>query len=277
MDIGVTIHATDLTIEVPELAVAAEERGFTSLYVPEHTHIPVSRETPPPTGGDELEEKYRRTPDPIVSLAAAASVTSTIRLGTAVALPAQHDPISWAKAVATLDRLAGGRVTLGVGYGWNVEEMRDHGVEYGTRRALVREHMLLAQSIWRDDVAAFAGERTSLPPSWSWPKPVQQPRVRTLVGGGAGPKLFAAVAEWADGWIPFGGSGLKAHLPALREAVAEAGRDPEELHIVPMGVLPSREKLEFFESLGVTETALQLPVGTRDEVLVALDEFATYL
>ncbi len=277
MRIGVTIHATDQTIPVHELAVAAEERGFASLYVPEHTHIPISRETPPPTGGDELEEKYLRTPDPIVSLAAAASLTSTIRLGTAVSLPAQHDPISWAKAIATLDRISGGRVTLGVGYGWNVEEMRDHGVDHRTRRALVREHVLLAQAIWRDDVAAYDGELVSLPPSWSWPKPVQRPRVRTLIGGGAGPKLFSAVAEWADGWIPFGGSGLKASLPALRAAVVAAGRDPDALHIVPMGVVPTPEKLEFFASLGVTETALQLPVGTRDEVLKALDDYVTYL
>ena len=277
MQIGVTIHATDRTIDVHELAVAAEERGFHSLYVPEHTHIPVSRETPPPTGGDELEEKYLRTPDPIVALAAAAALTSTIHLGTAVTLPAQHDPISWAKAIATLDRISEGRVVLGVGYGWNVEEMRNHGVEYRDRRALVREHMLLAQSLWRDDVASYEGDLVELPPSWSWPKPVQQPRVRTLIGGGAGPKLFANVAEWADGWIPFGGSGMKAHLPALRQAFADAGRDPEELQIVPMGVLPTTEKLEFFASLGVTETALQLPVGDRDEVLAALDEFAAYL
>jgi probable F420-dependent oxidoreductase len=277
MHVGVTIHATDQTIAVHELAVAAEERGFHSLYVPEHTHIPVSRETPPPTGGDELEEKYLRTPDPIVSLAAAASVTSRILLGTAVVLPAQHDPIAWAKAIATLDQVAQGRVVLGVGYGWNVEEMHDHGVAYGERRAVVREHLLLAQALWRDEVASFEGDHVCLPPSWSWPKPVQQPRVRTLIGGGAGPKLFANIAEWADGWIPFGGAGLKSQLPVLRDAVAAAGRDPAELHIVPMGVLPTAEKLEFFASLGVTETVLQLPVAGRDEVLATLDEYAAFL
>ena len=129
MQIGVTLHATDQTVPVHELAKAAEERGFHSVYGPEHTHIPVSRETPPPTGGDELEEKYLRSPDPLESLAAAATVTSRILLGTAVTLPAQHDPIARAKAVATLDHISGGRAVLGVGYGWNVEEMRDHGDE----------------------------------------------------------------------------------------------------------------------------------------------------
>ena len=150
---GVTMFATDRTMPVHELAVAAEERGFGSIYVPEHTHIPVSRETPPATGGDELDEGYMRTLDPIVALSAAAAVTSTILLGTAVALPAEHDPIAWAKAVATLDFVSGGRVVLGVGYGWNKEELRDHGVRFEDRRAVVREHMLLAQALWGADVA----------------------------------------------------------------------------------------------------------------------------
>ncbi len=277
MHIGVTLHATDRTMAVHDLARAAEERGFHSLYVPEHTHIPVSRETPAPTGGEELEEKYLRSPDPIVSLAAAASVTSRILLGTTVTLPAQHDPIAWAKAVATLDHVSGGRVVLGVGYGWNKEEMADHGVAYADRRDVVREHMLLAQALWRDEVASFVGEHVALPPSWSWPKPVQRPRVRTLIGGGAGPRLFAEIAAWADGWIPFGGTGLKEQLPRLRDAVASADRHPDSLHIVPMGVLPTESKLAFFESLGVTETVLQLPVATDAEILATLDRYATFL
>src|SRR5690606_27298221 len=132
-------------------------------------------------------------------------------------------------------------------------------------------------ALWRDEVASFEGEHVSLPPSWSWPKPVQQPRVRTLIGGGAGPKLFADIAEWADGWIPFGGAGLKTQLPVLRDAVAAVGRDPAQLPIVPMGVLPTAEKLEFFASLGVTETLLQLPEGGHDEVLAALDRYVAFL
>lgn len=277
MNYGVTLFATDRTMPVHELAVAAEERGFHSVYVPEHTHIPVSRETPPATGTDELDEGYLRTLDPLVALAAAATLTRSILLGTAVALPAEHDPIAWAKAVATLDFLSGGRVALGVGYGWNKEELRDHGVAFADRRAVVRETMLLAQALWADDVGGFEGEHRSVSPSWSWPKPVQRPRVRTLVGGAAGPKLFASIAEWGDGWIPFGGAGLKEALPELRRVVGEAGRDPDALHIVPMGVFPTPEKMDYYESLGVTECVLRVPAGGADEVLPVLDEFVPYL
>lgn len=277
MKYGVTMFASDRTMPVHELAKAAEERGFDSLYVPEHTHIPVSRETPPATGTDELDEGYLRTLDPLVALAAAATITSTIRLGTAVALPAEHDPIAWAKAVATLDHISGGRVVMGVGFGWNKEELRDHGHAFEDRRAVVREHMLLAQAMWRDDVASFDGEHASLAPSWSWPKPVQRPRVRTLLGGGAGPKLFAAIAEWGDGWIPFGGSGLKDALPQLRDAVAATGRDPAELHVVPMGVFPTPEKMAFYETIGVTECVFRVPAADADEVLPVLDGYTSYL
>jgi probable F420-dependent oxidoreductase len=274
---GITMFATDLSMPVHELAVAAEERGFHSLYIPEHTHIPTSRETPPATGGDSLDEGYARTVDPLISLAAAAAVTSSILLGTAVALPAQHDPIAYAKAVATLDFISGGRVALGVGYGWNVEELRDHGVGFKQRRDVVRESMLLCQSLWGNEVGQFEGEHVSMSPSWSWPKPVQQPRVRTLLGGAAGPKLFANIAEWCDGWIPFGGAGLKDDLPELRRVVSEAGRDPDELHIVPMGVFPTPEKMDFYRSLGVTETVLRVPNGGADEILPVLDDHTSYL
>lgn len=277
MKYGVTMFATDRTMPVHELAVAAEERGFHSVYVPEHTHIPVSRETPPATGGDELDDGYMRTLDPLIALSAAATVTSTILLGTAVALPAEHDPIAWAKAVATLDFVSGGRVSLGVGFGWNKEELRDHGWSFGQRRAVVREVMLLAQSLWADEVGSFEGEHVSVSPSWAWPKPVQGRRVRTLLGGGAGPKLFADIAEWGDGWIPFGGAGLREALPELRRVVAEAGRDPGQLHIVPMGVLPTPEKMDYYASLGVTECVLRVPAACRDEVLPVLDEYVPYL
>ncbi|MBI2710132.1 MAG: TIGR03619 family F420-dependent LLM class oxidoreductase [Actinobacteria bacterium] len=277
MRIGVTMFATDRAMPVHELAVAAEERGFHSLYVPEHTHIPVSRETPPPAGGDTLDEGYARVVDPLVSLAAAAAVTDRILLGTAVALPAQHDPIAWAKAVATLDRLAAGRLVLGVGFGWNREELRDHGVAFGERRAVVREHMLAAQALWRDEVAEFHGDHVHLSPSWAWPKPVQQPRPRVLVGGGAGPALFAHIAEWADGWMPIGGAGIGAELPALRQAVADAGRDPASLHVVPIGVLPGPGKLDHHRAAGVTECVLRLPSAPGDEVRRALDDAMRWL
>ncbi|MDH3685730.1 MAG: TIGR03619 family F420-dependent LLM class oxidoreductase [Myxococcales bacterium] len=277
MHLGVTLHATDLAISVPELAREAEARGFHSVYVPEHTHIPVSRRTPAPTGDAELAEEYKRSPDPVVALAAAAAVTERILLGTGIALPAQHDPISWAKQIATLDQLSAGRFVLGIGYGWNHEEMENHGIDVKRRRARVRETMLAMGGLWSRDEAAFDGEFVRFEASWQWPKPVQQPRPRTLIGGGAGPKLFAHIAEFADGWIPIGGAGLAAALPALRTTVEAAGRDPSSLHIVPMGIFPDAGKLEHYRTLGVTEAVLRLPSAPRDEVLPVLDEYAKFL
>ena len=275
--LGVTMMATDRTIAVVDLAREAEARGFHSLYLPEHTHIPVSRETPPPTGEAELAEEYLRLPDPFVALAAAAAVTSRLLLGTGVALVAQHDPIALAKQVASVDLISGGRFVLGVGFGWNREEMADHGVPYRERRAVVREHVLAMQALWSQEVASFTGSHVQLSPSWQWPKPVQQPRVRTLLGGGAGPILFSHVAEWADGWIPIGGAGIKQALPALHEALAAVGRAPDSVDIVPFGTLPSDEKLEHYRTLGVREVVLRLPPADLDATRRRLDDFARYL
>lgn len=274
MRFGVTMFSTDLSMEVPALAVAAEERGFDSLYLPEHTHIPVSRRTPPPTGDAELAEEYKRTLDPLVALAAAASLTSRIRLGTGVALPAQREPIVTAKAVATLDQLSGGRAVLGVGFGWNADELADHGVAMADRRAVCREHVLAMQALWADDVAGFEGDHVRISPSWSWPKPVQRPGVPVLVGGGAGPKLFAHVAEYGAGWIPIGGSGLAEAIPRLRDTVAATGRDPSTLEIVPFGSLPDPGKLEHFATIGVTECVFRVPSAPADAVLPVLDHWA---
>jgi probable F420-dependent oxidoreductase len=260
---------------IVELARAAEERGFDSIWIPEHTHIPTSRRTPPPTGDAELPEEYKRSLDPLVALAAAASVTSTIHLGTGVMLPAQREPLVTAKAVASLQNLARGRFELGVGYGWNEDEMEDHGVEYRTRRAHAREHVVAMQTLWRDEVAEFTGEHVSFPPTWSWPKP--ELHVPVLIGGGAGPKLFAHIAEYADGWIPIGGAGLSESIPALRAAFEAAGRDPDGLRIIPFGSLPSPDKLEHFERIGVTECVFRLPSDDTDEVLRVLDEQATLI
>ena len=277
MEIGLTLFATDVSMSPQALAPEAEARGFHSLYVAEHTHIPTSRRTPPPTGDAELPEEYRRTLDPYVALAAAAAVTSRIRLGTGIALVAQHDTIALAKQIATLDRVSDGRFVLGIGYGWNREEMESHGIDVKRRRALVREKLLAMQALWSQEVAEYRGEFVRFEPSWQWPKPVQQPRPRVLIGGGAGPTLFAHVAEYADGWMPIGGAGLREALPTLRRAMEERGRDPEALHVVPMGVLPDREKLAYYASIGVTEAVLRLPSAPRDEVMPVLDDYARYL
>ena len=274
MRFGVTMFMTDQTMGPRELARAAEERGFYSLYLPEHTHIPVSRKTAPPTGGDELADEYRRTLDPLVALAIAAASTETIRLGTGVCLVAQREPIVTAKAVATLDLLSHGRFVFGVGFGWNEDEIAQHGITLPERRGIAREHVLAMQRLWADEEAEFHGQYVDLAPSWSWPKPIQRPGPPVLIGGAPGPKLFAQVAEYADGWIPIGGAGIRAALTDLHRACDEVGRDPAGLSIVPFGTVPDPGKLEYYASLGIEEVVLRIPNRTEAEVLTLLDEYA---
>ncbi len=281
MRYGITMFATDISIDIVELAKEAEARGLQSLWLPEHTHIPVSRRTPAPTGG-ELSEEYKRCLDPLVALGAAASATTTLRLGTGILLAAQREPIVTAKAVATLDLLSGGRAALGVGFGWNEDEIAHHGVAMSERRAAARERILAMQALWAEDEASFEGEHVRFSSSWSWPKPVQRgadgrPRVPVLHGGAAGPKLFAHIAEYGDGWIPIGGAGLTESIPRLREAVAQAGRDPASLKIIPFGSIPDPGKLDHFERIGVTECVFRLPSAPRDVVLPLLDHQATLI
>ncbi len=274
MHFGVTMFMTDQTMGPVELARAAEERGLHSLYVPEHTHIPVSRKTAPPTGDAELRDEYKRTLDPFVALSMAAAVTDRLVVGTGICLVAQRDPIVTAKEVATLDALSGGRFAFGIGFGWNEDEIAQHGVDMTRRRDVAREHMLAMKALWRDEVASFDGEFVHLAPSWSWPKPAQPAGPPVLIGGAAGPKLFDHIAEYGDGWIPIGGAGVRAALPELQRAYEARGRDPQSLRIVPFGTLPDPGKVEYYASIGVTEIVLRLPGGDRDRVLPMLDEYA---
>jgi len=276
MDIGVTIFLTDKSIGVVELAQALEERGFESLFVPEHTHIPTSRTTPYP-GGGELPDEYRRTHDPFVMLGAAAAVTTNLKLGTGICLVAQHDTIALAKAVASVDAMSNGRFVFGIGYGWNVDEMQDHGVEPKQRRELVREQMLAMQSLWRDEEASFDGKYVKLPSSWAWPKPVQQPRPPVFIGGAPGPTLFRHIAEYADGWMPIGGAGVRDSLPALHGALEEAGRDPSTLDLLIFFSIPEKGKVEYYREMGVTRTVFGLPSAPADVVLPLLDKYAELL
>ncbi|MFB7447329.1 MULTISPECIES: LLM class F420-dependent oxidoreductase [unclassified Streptomyces] len=276
MRISTTIFLTDETISPVRLARELEQRGFAGLYLPEHTHIPVSRDTPYPAGG-ELPREYARTLDPFVALGQAAAVTETLGLGTGITLITQHDPIGLAKQVATLDHLSGGRFTLGVGFGWNREEAADHGVDWSTRRELGRERLDLMRALWAPEPTAYAGESgVSVRASEVWPKPAGgAPRI--LLGGAAGPKLFAQIAAQTDGWMPIGGRGLTESLPVLREAWEKAGRTPETLQLVPYAVLPNPGKLAHYEELGCEEVVLQLPPGDEAEVLGVLDAYARYL
>jgi probable F420-dependent oxidoreductase len=270
---GITMFVTDTSIGPGELAHEVEERGFDSLFIPDHTHIPSARTTPAPMG-EPLPDQYARMLDVFIALTAAAAATQRLRIGSAVALIAQRDPIVTAKEVATIDLLSGGRFTLGIGYGWNVEEMADHGVDYAKRRAIVREKMLAIKRLWSEEVASFEGEYVRLSPSWSWPKPVQQPHLPILIGGGAGPKLFAQIAEYADGWIPIGGRGIGAALEDLKRAFELRGRDPDSVKVMPCGTIPEQKKIEHLISVGATEIVLGADTGPRDDVLRRLDEYA---
>jgi probable F420-dependent oxidoreductase len=275
MDIGIVTLPTDRSAPIVDLAREIEARGLASLYVGgDHTHIPVSRSTPFP-GGGELPDEYTRTLDPIVALSAAAVVTRTIRLGTAIYLTAQRDAIDTAKKIASLDHLAGGRVDFGVGYGWNVEEAEHHGVAWRRRRALVREHALAMKALWVDDVASYRGEHVAFDGSWMRPKPASSPHPRIVLGASPGPRTFASVVEWADGWfpVPFWG-----HSPddvtALRNAATEAGRDPASIAVIVDGVLPDPAMLDPWREIGAEAALIPVPSEPLEQLLAPLDAAA---
>ncbi|MCS0635873.1 LLM class F420-dependent oxidoreductase [Streptomyces sp. LP05-1] len=275
MRIATSMFLTDETITPVRLARELEERGFSGLYVPEHTHIPVERTSPYPLGGD-LPPEYGRTLDPFVALAQAAAVTERLTLGTGITLVAQHDPIHLAKQVASLDHLSGGRFTFGVGYGWNREEAADHGVVWKTRRERVRRHFDVMRALWSAEPTAYEGEFGSVRASYAYPKPAGgAPRI--LFGGVAGPTVFRHITEVGDGWLPIAGGSLPEDLAALRSEWEAAGRDPEALHILPLVPRPGAEKLDRLADLGIREVVLQLPPAGADEVLRALDAYAEHL
>jgi probable F420-dependent oxidoreductase len=276
MRYSLTMVPTDLGISVSDLARAVEERGFGGVWFPDHSHIPVSRASPYPLGG-ELPERYRRNLETLTAVTIAAAVTSRIRVGTGVLLPAQRDPIVTGKALATVDQQFGGRVVVGVGYGWNHDEMADHGVDPSTRRGRTREHVLAMRSIWQDDVASFAGRHVNLSPSWSWPKPVQRP-LPVLLGGAPSDKVFAQIAEFGQGWIPLGGRDLSGSVARLREQFVEVERDPDSIEIVLFtGYQMDHDKLDAWERAGATEVAFDLPPERSDVVLPMLDQLTAFL
>ncbi|HEX4252725.1 MAG TPA: LLM class F420-dependent oxidoreductase [Pseudonocardia sp.] len=266
--------ATDRTLGVGELARGVEERGLDGLWLPDHTHIPLRRASPYPLPG-ELPEHYHRLLDPLVGLAFAAAATSVIRVGTGVLLVAQRDPITTAKALATLDQQSGGRLAVGVGFGWNLEEMADHGVDPKTRRARARDHVLAMRRLWEDDVAEYHGPHARFAASWAWPKPARRP-LPVFLGGRSSALVFDHVAEYAQGWLPLGVRGLDASIPRLRERVAAAGRDPALLEIIPFTEAdPGHAKLDVLERAGATEVAFNVAPGSPSAVLADLDRLAS--
>lgn len=274
MRLGITAALTDLDLAPAALAAAAEELGFDSLWLPEHTHLPLREDTPPALVEGVRRDDYKRCLDPLVALSTAAAVSTRLGLGTGILLAAQHDPIVLAKQVATLDHLSGGRVTLGVGFGWNRAEAEDHGVDFARRHDVLREHLAAMEAIWSADEAEYHGEFVDFEPTWSWPKPLQQPRVRTLIGGGSTHAVLSAVVGSADGWIPIGGSGLADAVPRLHALAEGAGRDPAELEVVPFGTIASEGKLEHFDLLGITEVVLRVRAGDTTSVRAELESLA---
>jgi len=274
MHIGAVIFPTDLSIRPDQLARELEEHGFESLWVTEHTHIPTSRRTPWP-GGPVLPEEYRRTLDPYVALTAAATVTERLGLGTGISLVAQHDPIVLAKTIASLDLLSAGRFILGIGVGWNEDEMEDHGVDPKRRRSVAREKVLAMRALWTEEEASFEGEHASFPPTWSWPKPVSDPHPPILMGGGGGPLTFRHVAEYCDGWMPIHGRRTIADkLDGLRAAADEAGRDMSTIELGVFGCPADPKVIDDYNALGFTRCVLGIPPTGEDDALRALDSYA---
>ncbi len=276
MRIGVEIFLTDQTIGAVELARELEARGFESLWLPEHSHIPASRVTPWAGRKDAppLPEFYQRTHDPFVALGACAAVTTNLKLATGICLVAQRDPIHTAKEVASVDSISDGRFIFGIGYGWNKEEMAQHGTAYTERRAILRENIMAMRELWTQDEASYSGDHVTIEPSWAWPKPVQQPGPPIVLGGDAGPKTAAHIAEFCDGWMPIGGRHPLDKWDEVRRACEAIGRDPATVELGLFLAPPDAAELTALAARGVSRGVLALPQGDRDEVLTALDRFA---
>ena len=277
MDIGAFYFSTDYDMSPVELARALEERGFESLFLCEHTHIPVSRRTPFPAGG-ELPKRYVHTYDPFVALSFVAAATTTLKIGTGICLMAQRDPIVTAKAVASLDMLSGGRFVFGIGGGWNVDEMENHGARYETRFKLLRERILAMQALWRDEQAEYHGEMVDFDPVWSYPKPVQRPHPPVLLGGETDYTLNRVV-EFCDGWLPRASAGFEVTdgMARLGAAADKAGRDFSSLSVTVFRAPPEPQQLESYHQAGVARALLEVPDAGRDEVLKRLDGYAKLL
>lgn len=272
MDLAILMFPTDQTIAPDELARAVEDRGFESLWFPEHTHMPVEH-APHPAGG-ELPEMYKRTFDPFVALTAAAAATTNLRIGTGICLVAQHHPINLAKQVASLDRLSDGRFEFGVGYGWNAPETEHHGVAFEHRREFVRESVLAMKSLWTEDVAVYQGDHVSFGPTYQWPKPAQRPHPPILLGARLGPSTRAAILEFCDGWMPIGRRALESDLPEIRRALQEVGRGPEDFVTFVYGTKPDPDQIDALADLGVDRVGLWVRPGPEPEVIRDLDRLA---
>lgn len=273
---GIVLFTSDRGIMPAALAKAAEDRGFDTLYVPEHTHIPVKRTAAHPGTGDETlpDDRYLRTLDPWVSLATAAAVTTRIGLSTAVALPVESDPITLAKSIATLDHLSGGRVSIGAGFGWNTDELADHHVPAAKRRTVLKEYVEAMRALWTQEEASYDGEFVSFGPSWAYPKPAQA-HIPLIIGAGGGPKTFRWIAEHADGWMTTPTqTDISGQIEALKKAWADAGRDGLPDIRVLIAFKPDPNDLVTWAEQGVSELIWGVPDKSEDEVVASLGRLA---
>jgi probable F420-dependent oxidoreductase len=279
MRIGAAMFFTDYSMSPTELALALEERGFDSLWVPEHSHIPLTRKTPFPSGGD-LPKKYYDVMDPFVTLSAAAAVTRTLKLGTGICLIVQRDPIQTAKQVASLDQISGGRFLFGVGNGWNEDEIANHGTAFASRHKLARERVEAMKAIWTKSKAEYHGEFVNFDPMMTWPKPVQKPHPPVIVGG-AFPYSARRALRYGDGWMPHRTRpqypDVRTLLPEFRQMAAEANRD---LASVPVTIWGGKEDLDMLKrdrDDGVSRVVVSLESAKADTILPQLDRWATLI
>jgi len=274
MKYGLVMFPTDYSIRPDELARAAEERGFESLFFPEHTHIPASRRTPYPAGG-ELPKEYSHSHDPFVALSMAAAVTKKIKLATGICLVVERDPIVLAKEVASLDLLSGGRVILGIGGGWNVEEMENHGTAFKTRWKLLRERVEAMKAIWQNEEGSYRGELVKFDPIWSYPKPAQKPHPPILLGG-HGEVALKRVVAYCDGWLPISmmAGDLKKQIGELHRLAREKGRDPKSISISVFWTEPDRQAIDAYGEMGAERVIFALQSESREKLLPILDGYA---
>jgi probable F420-dependent oxidoreductase len=277
MKIGISMFVTDYSIAPDELAKAAEERGFESLWMPEHSHIPTSRRSPW-GGGAILPDVYRETLDPFMALTAAAVATKRIKLATGICLVVERDPIHTAKQVATIDYLSGGRFIFGIGGGWNAEEMANHGTAFEKRFALMRERIEAMKAIWANAVAEYRGQYVKLEPLWCWPKPKQKPHPPIIVGGGF-PQAARRALAYGNGWMPIAGrsADILTLLPRYRQMVAETGRDPDHLPVSVFAAPHDPDLLKRYSDAGVDRVILLVHTAAKEVALEKLDACADLL
>jgi probable F420-dependent oxidoreductase len=276
MQVGAAMFFTDYSMAPAELGRALEQCGFESLWAPEHSHIPLSRKSPFPSGG-ELPKQYHDVMDPFVTLTAAAAVTKTLKLGTGVCLVIQRDTIQTAKLVASLDQVSGGRFQFGIGGGWNQDEMEDHGTVYATRFKRMREQIEAMKAIWTETKPEYHGEIIDFPPIMTWPKPVQKPHPPIIVGG-MYPHAARRALRYGDGWIPHSRrpqyEDVTDFLPHFRQMAAEVGRDPDEVPITVWGIGEDPERMRRYRDQGVARVVVSLPSEPAAKILPAIDRWA---